>query len=153
MVTPGDDRRDVDDSIRELALLADTAGADVVDIIVPAVQRINVATFVGKGKVQELAECVAEKEADLVIFDDDLSNIQVRNIEREVGCKLLDRSALILDIFARNARTATAKTQVELAQLEYLLPRLTRQWTHLSRQKGGIGMRDRERPRLRRTVA
>ena len=141
MVTPGDDRRDVDDSIRELALLADTAGADVVDIIVPAVQRINVATFVGKGKVQELAERVTEKEADLVIFDDDLSNIQVRNIEREVGCKLLDRSALILDIFARNARTATAKTQVELAQLEYLLPRLTRQWTHLSRQKGGIGMR------------
>jgi len=141
VVTPGDDRRDVDDSIRELALLADTAGADVVDIIVPAVQRINVATFVGKGKVQELAECVAAKEADLVIFDDDLSNIQVRNIEREVGCKLLDRSALILDIFARNARTATAKTQVELAQLEYLLPRLTRQWTHLSRQKGGIGMR------------
>ncbi len=140
-MTPGDDRRDVDDSIRELALLADTAGADVIDIIVPAVQRINVATFVGKGKVQELAERVTEKEADLVIFDDDLSNIQVRNIEREVGCKLLDRSALILDIFARNARTATAKTQVELAQLEYLLPRLTRQWTHLSRQKGGIGMR------------
>lgn len=141
MVTPGDDKQDVDDSIRELALLADTAGADVVDTMVPSVQRINVATFVGKGKVEELAAKVKSKEVDLVIFDDDLSNVQVRNIEREVGCKLLDRSALILDIFARNARTATAKTQVELAQLEYLLPRLTRQWTHLSRQKGGIGMR------------
>lgn len=141
MVTPGHDKLDVDDSIRELALLADTAGADVVDTMVPSVQRINVATFVGKGKVQELASRVTSTNADLVIFDDDLSNVQVRNIEREVGCKLLDRSALILDIFARNARTATAKTQVELAQLEYLLPRLTRQWTHLSRQKGGIGMR------------
>lgn len=141
MITPGDDRLDVDDSIRELALLADTAGADVVDIIVPTIQRINVATFVGKGKVQELASRVKSNKADLVIFDDDLSNVQVRNIEKEVGCKLLDRSALILDIFARNARTATAKTQVELAQLEYLLPRLTRHWTHLSRQKGGIGMR------------
>ena len=131
----------MDDSIRELALLADTAGADVVDTIVPSVQRINVATFIGKGKIEELAARVKDKEADLVIFDDDLSNVQVRNIEREIECKLLDRSALILDIFARNARTATAKTQVELAQLEYLLPRLTRQWTHLSRQKGGIGMR------------
>ena len=141
MVTPAHDKLDVDDSIRELALLADTAGADVVDTMVPSVQRINVATFVGKGKVQELASRVTSTNADLVIFDDDLSNVQVRNIEREVGCKLLDRSALILDIFARNARTATAKTQVELAQLEYLLPRLTRQWTHLSRQKGGIGMR------------
>jgi len=141
VVTPAHDKLDVDDSIRELALLADTAGADVVDTMVPSVQRINVATFVGKGKVQELASRVTSTNADLVIFDDDLSNVQVRNIEREVGCKLLDRSALILDIFARNARTATAKTQVELAQLEYLLPRLTRQWTHLSRQKGGIGMR------------
>ena len=141
VVTPSDDRLDVDDSIRELALLTDTAGADVIDVLVPNVQRINVATFIGKGKVSELKTRVAEQEIDLVIFDDDLSNVQVRNIEREVGCKLLDRSALILDIFARNARTATAKTQVELAQLEYLLPRLTRQWTHLSRQKGGIGMR------------
>ena len=122
-------------------MLTDTAGADVIDILVPNVQRINVATFIGKGKVSELKTRVADQEIDLVIFDDDLSNVQVRNIEREVGCKLLDRSALILDIFARNARTATAKTQVELAQLEYLLPRLTRQWTHLSRQKGGIGMR------------
>lgn len=141
VVTPGAERQDVDDSIRELALLTDTAGGDVIDVMVPSVQRINVATFVGKGKVAELKERVSEQDIDLVIFDDDLSNVQVRNIEREIGCKLLDRSALILDIFARNARTATAKTQVELAQLEYLLPRLTRQWTHLSRQKGGIGMR------------
>lgn len=141
MITPGDDRLDVDDSIRELALLADTAGAEVVDTIVPSLQKINGATFIGSGKVEELAERVKEEEIDILIFDDDLSPIQLRNIERAAECKLLDRSALILDIFARHARSATAKTQVELAQLEYLRTRLTRQWTHLSRQKGGIGMR------------
>jgi len=131
----------VDDSIRELALLADTAGARVVDTIVPQVQKINGATYVGSGKVEELGARVKDEEIDLLIFDDDLSPIQLRNIERATECKLLDRSALILDIFARHARSATAKTQVELAQLEYLRTRLTRQWTHLSRQKGGIGMR------------
>ncbi|MDA0378106.1 MAG: GTPase HflX [Bacteroidetes bacterium] len=141
VVLPGVDRQDVDDSLSELALLADTAGADVIGSIVQSVQRINVATYVGTGKVEEIRQAVEEMDIDLVIFDDDLSNVQVRNVEREISCKLLDRSALILDIFARNARTATAKTQVELAQLEYLLPRLTRHWTHLSRQKGGIGMR------------
>ncbi len=131
----------MDDSIRELALLADTAGARVVDTIVPQVQKINGATYVGSGKVEELGARVKDEEIDLLIFDDDLSPIQLRNIERATECKLLDRSALILDIFARHARSATAKTQVELAQLEYLRTRLTRQWTHLSRQKGGIGMR------------
>ena len=124
-----------------MALLADTAGAQVVDTIVPQVQKINGATYVGSGKIDELAERVKDEEIDLLIFDDDLSPIQLRNIERAAECKLLDRSALILDIFARHARSATAKTQVELAQLEYLRTRLTRQWTHLSRQKGGIGMR------------
>lgn len=125
----------------ELALLADTAGADTVNKIVASVQKINVATYIGSGKVEELKEIVLDTAADLVIFDDDLSPIQLRNIEKNIECKLLDRSALILDIFARHARSATAKTQVELAQLEYLRTRLTRQWTHLSRQKGGIGMR------------
>ncbi len=141
VVSPGDIRLDVDDSIQELALLADTAGAEVTDVMVPSVRKINVATYVGSGKIAELTLLAADRKADLIIFDDDLSPIQLRNIEREVSCKLLDRSALILDIFARHARSATAKTQVELAQLEYLRTRLTRQWTHLSRQKGGIGMR------------
>ena len=141
VVLRDESRLDVDDSIQELALLVDTAGAEVVHELVPSVQKVNVATYVGRGKVEDLKELAEDLEADLIVFDDDLSPIQLRNIEREVGCKLLDRSALILDIFARHARSATAKTQVELAQLEYLRTRLTRQWTHLSRQKGGIGMR------------
>ncbi|MDX1439441.1 MAG: GTPase HflX, partial [Rubricoccaceae bacterium] len=103
--------------------------------------RIASATYIGKGKVSELRGIVKKHDADLVIFDDDLSPVQQRNLERELKCKLLDRSGLILDIFARNARTATAKAQVELAQLDYLRSRLTRAWTHLERQKGGIGMR------------
>ena len=100
---------------------------------------INGATYVGKGKVLELKQLVAKRKTDLVIFDDDLSPVQVRNLEKALGCKLVDRTALILDIFATRAKTAVAKTQVELAQLDYLRTRLTRQWTHLSRQKGGIG--------------
>lgn len=139
VIKSGESRWDVDDSLNELALLADTAGADVTDRITQAVTNINTTTYIGKGKVEELNELVIERKTDLVIFDDDLTPIQLRNLERTLGCKLVDRSALILDIFARNARTATAKTQVELAQLEYLSTRLTRQWTHLSRQKGGIG--------------
>ncbi|MDA1027761.1 MAG: GTPase HflX [Bacteroidetes bacterium] len=141
VVKQGESRLDVEDSLRELALLADTAGAVVVSELIAPVQRIHVATYVGKGKVQEIAELAKEVEADLIVFDDDLSPIQLRNLEKEIECKLVDRSALILDIFARHARSATAKTQVELAQLEYFRTRLTRHWTHLSRQKGGIGMR------------
>ena len=129
----------VDDSLNELSLLATTAGAEVKDRVVQSLAKVNPATFIGKGKVQELAERVKNDNIDLVIFDDDLSPNQIRNLERLLSCKLLDRSALILDIFAQHARTATAKVQVELAQLEYLRTRLTRQWTHLSRQKGGIG--------------
>jgi GTPase len=141
VVKQGESRLDVEDSLLELALLADTAGAQVVTELIASVQRIHVATYVGKGKVEEIAELSTEVEADLIIFDDDLSPIQLRNLEREIECKLVDRSSLILDIFARHARSATAKTQVELAQLEYFRTRLTRHWTHLSRQKGGIGMR------------
>ncbi|MDZ4701426.1 MAG: GTPase HflX [Rhodothermales bacterium] len=139
VVHSGHTREEMDDSLDELELLADTAGARVTDRIVQVAQRIHASTYIGSGKVEELAALVAERESDLVIFDDDLSPKQLRNIEKQVKCKLLDRSALILDIFARRAKTATAKTQVELAQLEYLRTRLTRQWTHLSRQKGGIG--------------
>ncbi len=132
-------RADMDDSLAELEQLVDTAGADVVDTLTQNLSRVQPSTYLGGGKVQELKALAEQHEADLVIFDDDLSPMQLRNLERQIGCKLVDRSALILDIFASRARTATAKTQVELAQLDYLRTRLTRQWTHLSRQKGGIG--------------
>jgi GTPase len=129
----------VDESLSELALLADTAGAEVVGRITQDRDRPEPATFIGKGKVEELHRRIMEEKIPLVIFDDDLSPAQVRNLERLMECKVLDRSGLILDIFASRAKSSEAKTQVELAQLEYLLPRLTRQWTHLSKQFGGIG--------------
>jgi GTP-binding protein HflX len=133
------DRSHVETSLDELALLADSAGARVVERLVQERSRIDPATFVGSGKVEELAWLVEERGAQLVVFDDDLSPVQVRNLERIVNRKIIDRSGVILDIFASRARTSEARTQVELAQLQYLLPRLTRQWTHLSKQYGGIG--------------
>jgi len=132
-------RRRVNEYLEELALLAASAGAEVVDTIVQERESIDPAYFIGSGKAQELAARVEQEHIDVVIFDDDLSPVQVRNLERLVKCKILDRSGLILDIFASRARTSEAKTQVELAQLQYMLPRLTRQWTHLSKQFGGIG--------------
>jgi GTP-binding protein HflX len=125
--------------LEELSLLADTAGADVIKKIVQDRDRLDPAYFIGKGKVEEIARFVEGNEIALIIFDDDLSSVQARNLEQAIGCKILDRSGLILDIFASRAKTNEAKTQVELAQLQYLLPRLTRQWTHLSKQYGGIG--------------
>ncbi len=127
------------ESLDELALLADTAGAEVFARITQDRDRYDASTFIGKGKVEELRVLVTENAIPLVIFDDDLSPAQVRNLERELECKVLDRSGLILDIFASRAKTNEAKTQVELAQLQYLLPRLTRMWTHLSKQFGGVG--------------
>ena len=141
VIQSGTTREQVEDSLNELELLADTAGAKVKDCMVQSLARINAATYIGKGKVTELKAMAEAYKVDMVIFDDDLSTVQVRNLEKILKCKLLDRSALILDIFAGRAKTATAKTQVELAQLEYLRTRLTRQWTHLSRQKGGIGFK------------
>ena len=129
----------VDESLTELALLADTAGAEVVGRITQEREHPEPATFIGKGKVEELHQRLKDGHILLVIFDDDLSPAQVRNLEKLLECKVLDRSGLILDIFASRAKSSEAKTQVELAQLEYLLPRLTRQWTHLSKQFGGIG--------------
>lgn len=125
--------------LEELALLADTAGGITVEKILQNKTRPDISTFVGKGKLNELKRLKDEMNIDTIIFDDDLTPTQVRNIETGTEAKILDRSALILDIFARRAKTSAAKTQVELAQLQYLLPRLTRYWTHLSRQKGGIG--------------
>ena len=129
----------VNEYLEELALLADSAGAEVVARIVQERPTINAAYYIGKGKAEEIAYLVEEKEIVSVIFDDDLSTVQIRNLESLVKCKILDRSGLILDIFASRAKTREAKTQVELAQLQYMLPRLTRQWTHLSKQYGGIG--------------
>lgn len=125
--------------LSELALLADTAGADVLYRMTQERPTPDVALYLGKGKVEELKKHIEMLEIQLVLFDDDLSPVQIRNLEKEVGVKILDRSGLILDIFASRARTREAKTQIELAQLEYLLPRLTRAWTHLSKQMGGIG--------------
>ncbi len=125
----------------ELEFLAHTAGAETQKRFVQKMDFPNSRTYVGKGKLEEIRQYVEDNEIGLVIFDDDLSSKQVANIENELKVKILDRTSLILDIFAKRAQTATARTQVELAQYQYLLPRLTRMWTHLERQRGGIGMR------------
>ena len=135
------DGLEIEEHLEELERLADTAGATVVGRLVQDRGQVTPATLIRRGKVEELKALAEENEARLVIFDDDLSPAQVRNLEKETEVTVLDRSGLILDIFARRARSREARTQVELAQLRYLLPRLTRQWLHLSRQKGGIGQR------------
>ena len=135
------DRRALDEHLDELERLAETAGARVAGRIIQDRGSLSPATLLRSGKVEELKRLCEETGAKLVISDDDLSPAQVRNLEKEVEATVLDRSGLILDIFARRARSREARTQVELAQLRYLLPRLTRQWTHLERQAGGIGQR------------
>jgi GTP-binding protein HflX len=125
----------------ELQFLAETAGGLTEKKFLQKLPMANPRTYVGTGKLEEIKTYIKENEIELVIFDDELSPSQLRNIERELACKVLDRTILILDIFASRARTSHAKTQVELAQLQYMLPRLTRMWTHLERQKGGIGLR------------
>lgn len=125
----------------ELEFLAETAGATSIKRFTQKLPMANPRTFVGTGKLEEIKEYVKANGVELVIFDDELSPSQLRNIERELECKILDRNILILDIFASRARTSHAKTQVELAQMQYMLPRLKRLWTHLERQKGGIGLR------------
>ena len=127
--------------LEELAFLAETAGAETVKIFTQKTDRPHPKTYLGQGKLEEVAAFIKENEIDVAIFDDELSPSQTRNLEDALVCKIIDRSMLILDIFAKNARTATAKSQVDLARNEYLLPRLTRMWGHLDRQKGGIGMR------------
>ena len=125
----------------ELAFLAETAGAEPMARFTQKIEYPNPRTYVGTGKLEEIRQYVEDNEIGLVIFDDELSSKQVANIEKELKVKILDRTSLILDIFAKRAQTATVRTQVELAQYQYLLPRLTRMWTHLERQRGGIGMR------------
>ncbi len=141
LITPAQGEAKVQEYLDELAFLADTAGAVTVRKFTQKMNGPDSRTFVGKGKLEEIREFVEDNEIGMVIFDDDLTSKQVANIERELKVKILDRTSLILDIFAKRAQTANAKTQVELAQYQYLLPRLTRMWTHLERQRGGIGMR------------
>ena len=141
LVTPRQSELKANEYLAELAFLADTAGAETVRTFLQKLDYPNPRTFVGKGKLDEIRTFIDDNDIAMVIFDDDLTVKQVANIERELGVKILDRTSLILDIFAKRAQTANAKTQVELAQYQYLLPRLTRMWTHLERQRGGIGMR------------
>ena len=141
LITPQQNEVKTNEYLDELAFLADTAGAVTIKKFLQRLDHPNSATYVGKGKLEEIRIFVEENEVGMVIFDDDLSTKQVSILERELKVKILDRTSLILDIFAKRAQTANAKTQVELAQYQYLLPRLTRMWTHLERQRGGIGMR------------
>lgn len=137
----GQDERETEDYLDELSFLTETAGAEPVKRFIQKLDNANPRTFVGSGKIEEVAQYVRENSIDIAIFDDELSPSQLRNIEEALGCRILDRTNLILDIFAGRARTSQSKTQVELAQYQYLLPRLTGLWTHLERQRGGIGMR------------
>lgn len=143
MITPNETEFIAEENLSELEFLTETAGAQTYKRFTQKMGKPNAKTFIGKGKLEQIKTYVSEHEIDAVIFDDELSPAQVKNLHSEFGetVKVLDRSNLILDIFASRAQTAQAKTQVALAQLEYTLPRLTGMWTHLSRQKGGIGMR------------
>jgi GTP-binding protein HflX len=129
----------VEEHLLELEMLAETAEAECIIKIIQERNKYDPAFFIGKGKVEEIAELAEMNDISIIIFDEDLNPTQVRNLEKIINRKIIDRSGLILDIFASHAKTNQAKTQVELAQLEYLLPRLTRAWTHLSKQYGGIG--------------
>ena len=131
----------VNEYLDELAFLAETAGASTIKIFKQRLQHPDSRTFVGKGKLEEIKDYVRSRNINLVIFDDELTGSQIQNIEKELGTKTIDRSDLILDIFASRARTAQAKVQVELAQYQYLLPRLKGMWSHLERQGAGIGSR------------
>lgn len=139
LITQEQDEKKTEEYLDELEFLTETAGAEIVGKFTQKLDKQNPTTYVGTGKLQEIGEYVREHEVGMVIFDDELSAKQIRNIEKELQVKILDRTSLILDIFAMRAQTASAKTQVELAQYQYMLPRLTRLWTHLERQGGGSG--------------
>ena len=135
-------KKDALEHLEELAFLATTAGAEPVQQFLQRVSKPNPKTLVGAGKLAEVQAYMEENGIKLAIFDEELSPSQFKNIENQLDCKVLDRTNLILDIFSKRAKTAQAKTQVELAQYQYILPRLTRMWTHHSRQQGGIGTKD-----------
>jgi len=141
LVTNTQEKEKVQEYLDELAFLVETAGGVTVDRFTQPLDHPNSKTYVGSGKLDEIRQYVKAAEIDMVIFDDELGGSQIRNIEKVLECKILDRTNLILDIFAKRAQTAHAKVQVELAQYQYLLPRLTGMWTHLERQRGGIGLR------------
>ncbi|MCC7520657.1 MAG: GTPase HflX, partial [Flavobacteriaceae bacterium] len=141
LITPSQNEEKSKEYLDELEFLTLTAGGEAVKRFVQKLEFPNPKTFLGTGKLEEVKKYIKENDIGTVIFDDELSPAQLRNIEKEMECKVLDRTNLILDIFAQRATTSYAVTQVELAQYQYLLPRLTRMWTHLERQKGGIGMR------------
>ncbi len=141
IITQQDREEAINENLEELAFLVFTAGAKVIGRFTQKLDKANRKTFVGSGKLQEIKEFVKENDVSLVVFDDELGPNQIRNIEKVLDCFIMDRTNLILDIFAKRAQTAQSKAQVELAQYEYLLPRLTGLWTHLERQKGGIGLR------------
>ncbi|MFT6148739.1 MAG: GTP-binding protein HflX [Saprospiraceae bacterium] len=141
VIRDGDSVEMVEEYLTELEFLAETAGAKTVLKVTQRLSKLNSATFIGSGKLQEIQSYIENNDVDLVVFDDDLTPKQTNIIEKELKRKIVDRSSLILDIFASRAQTAQARTQVELAQMQYLLPRLRGLWTHLERQKGGIGMR------------
>ncbi len=141
VINDNQDIRLVNDYLEELAFLVETAGAIPVKKFIQRLDSPNARTYIGSGKLEEIHQFSIQEKIDIVIFDDELSPSQMRNIEKELEIRVLDRTNLILDIFAQRAKTAYAKTQVELAQYEYLLPRLAGMWTHLERQQGGIGMR------------
>ncbi len=141
LIYQNQDIEQVNEYLDELAFLVDTAGGIAIKRFIQRLERPDSRTFVGSGKLAEIKEYIEAESVNIAVFDDELTPSQIRNIEKELECKILDRTNLILDIFARRARTSHAKTQVELAQYQYLLPRLTRMWTHLTRQRGGMGMR------------
>ena len=141
VATPHQDLRRTSEQLDELAFLVDTAGGIPGKRFIQRLEMADPRTYVGKGKLEENRAYLADHESDLVVIDDELTPAQVRNIEKVLGCRTIDRTNLILDIFAKRAKTSHARTQVELAQCEYLLPRLTRRWTHLEKQRGGIGLR------------
>lgn len=159
-VHPGQSEAEVTDYLDELEFLTETAGAHTLKRFIQRIEAPNPRTYIGTGKMEEIARFISDNGIDITIFDDDLSPSQLRNIEKLLGCRVLDRTNLILDIFAGRARTSYARTQVELAQYEYLLPRLAGMWTHLERQRGGIGLRgpgeaeiETDRRRIRRRIA
>ncbi|MGO3108924.1 MAG: GTPase HflX [Sphingobacterium sp.] len=141
VITPENTETKAKEYLEELKFLVETAGGVTKGVFTQKLAYPDRTTFIGSGKLEEIKQHVIAEDIDIVVFDDELSPSQLRNVENELQVKILDRSNLILDIFAKHAKTAQAKTQVELAQLQYLLPRLTRMWTHLERQRGGIGMR------------